>query len=66
MENEPKQPTELELLKSQERRALEEHESLRKALENNPKDPELRVSVDRAYDHLKEIQRKIEQVEGRE
>ena len=52
----------LEELQYQEKKALEEHEHLRKASENNPKDSELRVSVDKAYDKWHEIKRKIEEL----
>jgi len=64
MEDEPKQLTEFEKLQWEEKKALEEHERLLKALENDPKDSELRVKVDQAYDAWNEIKRKIVMLEG--
>jgi hypothetical protein len=52
----------LEELQYQEKRAIEEHEDLRRALENNPKDSELRVNVDKAYDKWSRIKSEIEQL----
>lgn len=54
----------LEDLRYQEEKALEEHEQLRQASENDPKDSELRVLVDKAYDKWQEIRHKIAQLEG--
>ncbi|MFH1667645.1 MAG: hypothetical protein ABH884_01305 [Candidatus Komeilibacteria bacterium] len=56
----------LEDLKSQEKRALEEHEQLRQASENDPKDSELRVAVDKAYDKWQEAKRKVAKFEESE
>ena len=59
------QPQEnLEDLRYQVKKALEEHEQLRQALENDPKDSELRVAVDKAYDKLHEAKRKLAQAGG--
>ncbi|MFW0837540.1 MAG: hypothetical protein ACKKL5_00900 [Candidatus Komeilibacteria bacterium] len=64
MENEPRHLSPLELAKSREQSALEEHAHLVKALEANPKDSELRANVDRAYDAWQEAKRQTAQLEG--
>ena len=64
MENEPSQLLPLELAKSQEQSALEEHGHLVKALEANPNDSELRVNVDKAYDAWQEAKHQTAQLEG--
>lgn len=52
----PPQETYEDLLE-QERQCMEEHTRLLRALENDPKDPELRVAVDKAYDKYRESRR---------
>ena len=54
----------LEDLRYQLKRAEEEHAQLLQVSKNDPKDSELRVEVDKAYDKWQEIRRKISQIEG--
>ena len=63
MEQEPKPLSPIEIAKLQEQSALENHETLVKALENNSNDSELRVNIDKAYDAWQEAKHKVAQLE---
>jgi len=54
----------LESLRVQEKKASEEYERLAEILELNSTSPELRDSVNEAYNRWHEIKRKIAQLEG--
>jgi len=56
----------LEDLRYQLRRAEEEHAQLLQAKQNDPKDSELSVEVDKAYDRWSIIKTKIYQITGKE
>ncbi|MBU1089549.1 hypothetical protein KKF38_02035 [Patescibacteria group bacterium] len=49
----------LDDLKYQLKRVEQEHAQLLQALQNNPKDSQLRVDADRVYDRWRQIQRKM-------